>query len=257
MRQLKTGEFFGKTDQILKLNGLTLTDTVYTHPYVDWHYHEHAYFTFILQGAVLEGNKQDVFNCSSGSLLYHHHQEPHYNIKPDLYTRGFHVELEAEWFHRFDLSSPEGTLHIANPEVKIILYQLFSEMKLNDKFSDLSIQSLLLKSFENKSGKIEWIPRLKEILHDEENITLDYLSKELGLHPVHISRMFPKYFHCTISEYLRKVKVTNAARLLPNTSLSLTEIALSCGFSDQSHFNRCFKSTFGVVPSAYRQLFTC
>jgi len=48
MKHLKTGEFFGDTDQVLKLDGLTLADTVYTHPYVDLHSHEHAYFTFIL-----------------------------------------------------------------------------------------------------------------------------------------------------------------------------------------------------------------
>jgi len=204
MRQLRIGEFFGQTDQTVKLDGLTMTDTVYTHSHVDWHYHEHAYFTFILQGAVLEGNRKDVFHCSPGSLLYHHHQEPHYNIKPEGFTRGFHLELEPAWFSRFNLSSPEGSLYITDPAVKVLLYKIFREMKLNDSYSNLSIEYLLLRSFDQNDHKPQWMPRLKEILYEEATISLDYLSKELGLHPVHISRMFAKYFDCTLGEYLRK-----------------------------------------------------
>ncbi|WP_157682168.1 hypothetical protein [Mucilaginibacter mallensis] len=93
MMQLKMGEFFGNTDQLLRLDGLTLTDTIYTYSYVDWHYHEHAYFTFIVQGEVLEGTRQELLRCSPGTLLYHRHQEPHYNIKPNMFTRDFHVRM--------------------------------------------------------------------------------------------------------------------------------------------------------------------
>lgn len=257
MKQLRTGEFFGETDQTMRLDGLTLTDTVYTHSYVDWHYHEHAYFTFILQGAVMEGNRKDVFHCSPGSLLYHNHQEPHYNIKPEGFTRGFHLELEPAWFNRFDLHSPEGSLNIKSPDVKFLLYKMFQEMKLNDSFSSLSIECLLLRSFGKDEGKPQWMPRLKEILCEEATISLDYLSKELGLHPVHISRMFAKYFDCTLGEYLRKLKVERSMKLLPDAELSITEIAFNCGFADQSHFIRCFRSVFGTTPSVYRKLFAC
>lgn len=52
MNLLHTGEFVRQTNETLQVNGLTLTDTEYTHAYVDWHYHENAYFTFILQGGV-------------------------------------------------------------------------------------------------------------------------------------------------------------------------------------------------------------
>ena len=62
MKHLKTGQFYGITNETIHLAGVTLTDTEYTHEKVDWHYHENAYFTFLLEGAVLEGNKR----CSVG-----------------------------------------------------------------------------------------------------------------------------------------------------------------------------------------------
>lgn len=58
MKQSQTGEFYGQTNKTINLEGITLTDTVYTLDKVDWHYHENAYFTFILQGNVIEGNKK-------------------------------------------------------------------------------------------------------------------------------------------------------------------------------------------------------
>jgi cupin superfamily acireductone dioxygenase involved in methionine salvage len=58
MNTLRNGEYFGKTNDIVTIEELTITDTEYTHPYVDWHYHENAYFTFLLQGNMIEGNKK-------------------------------------------------------------------------------------------------------------------------------------------------------------------------------------------------------
>ena len=101
MKKLLTGQFYGQTNQTIYLDGITLTDTEYTHDKVDWHYHENAYFTFILQGNVIEGNKKEVYNCSEGSLLFHNWQEPHYNIKPTGFTRGFQIELEQKWIDAF------------------------------------------------------------------------------------------------------------------------------------------------------------
>jgi AraC family transcriptional regulator len=97
MDNLKTGQFFGTTNETIHLTGITLTDTEYTHDKVDWHYHENSYFTFILNGKLVEGNKKETHTCESGGLIFHNWQEPHYNIKPKGYTRGFHIELKTQW----------------------------------------------------------------------------------------------------------------------------------------------------------------
>lgn len=48
---------------------------------VGWHYHENPHLTFILRGAVIEGTKKHVYQCSPGELLFHGAFEPHYNAK--------------------------------------------------------------------------------------------------------------------------------------------------------------------------------
>lgn len=266
MKKLYTGQFHGQTNNTIVMNGLTLTDTEYTHEKVDWHYHENAYFTFILQGNVVEGNREEVYNCSAGSLLFHNWQEPHYNIKPEGFTRGFHVELEKTWLKNSDLGLGDltGSMNIQNTDVKLLFYNIFKETKINDETTHLSIESLLLQVLKQMlqvddhsfKKKPVWVARIKEILNEtfSEKLTLGDLSKTLDIHPAHLSRDFPKYFQCTLGNYVRKLKIQKSLLLLSKKSISLTDISFECGFADQSHFNRCFKEIMGVSPFAYRKL---
>ena len=266
MKHLKTGQFHGQTNNTILLNGLTLTDTEYTHDKVDWHYHENAYFTFILQGNVIEGNKNEVYNCSAGSLLFHNWQEAHYNIKPDGFTRGFHIELKKKWLQNLNLSLGDltGSMNIQNTDLKLLLYKIFKETKINDETAPLSIESLVLQVLGQMLQDTEmslkknpiWVTKIIEILNEtfSEKLTLTGLSNSLGIHPAHLSRDFPKHFQCTLGNYIRKLKIQKSLSLLSKKTISLSDITFECGFADQSHFNRCFKDIMGVTPFAYRKL---
>lgn len=175
MNTLRNGEFFGKTNETLDFGGLVITDTEYTHPYVDWHYHENAYFTFLLQGNVIEGNKKEIYECSAGTLLYHHWEDPHYNIKPEGFTRGFHIEIPREWFESLNISKDniEGSFNIKNPELKLLMYKIFKESKINDNASETSTHQLLLHIFNQLSPqktpserKPLWVKQINEFLHE-------------------------------------------------------------------------------------------
>ena len=267
MRQLTTGQFYGQTNQKLEIGGIILTDTEYTHDWVDWHYHENAYFTFILQGNVLEGNKKEVYNCTSGDLLFHNWQEPHYNRKPEGYTRGFQIEVRPEWIRQsgIALDQVQGSLKLHDPELKLLFFSLFRETKMDDITTALAIETLLLRTFAtlheshqtDRKNKPLWVGQLREILHDSypENLLLQELSLNLGIHPVHLSRDFSKYFHCNLGDYIRKLKIEKSLILLSQKQFSLQDITFACGFSDQSHFTRSFRIMMGTTPSDYRKLY--
>ena len=97
---------------------------------------------------------------------------------------------------------------------------------------------------------------MKEVIHDrwDEKLTLKELSAAAGVHPVTISKNFPKHFSCSLGEYMRRVKVEKSVRLIRQKHATLTEIALRCGFADQSHFIRTFKAATGFLPKEFRKL---
>jgi AraC-like DNA-binding protein len=66
-------------------------------------------------------------------------------------------------------------------------------------------------------------------------------------------RQFLAGFHLTPQKYLRKLRLRIASRALIYTDQSLSEVALSCGFADQSHFTREFRRQFDRTPRDYRE----
>jgi AraC-like DNA-binding protein len=66
-------------------------------------------------------------------------------------------------------------------------------------------------------------------------------------------RQFSAAFHLTPHKFLRKLRLRIASRALVSTDETLSEIALKCGFADQSHFSREFRRQFGRTPRDYRE----
>lgn len=260
---LRSGEFFGTHYKKSVFDNILLTDTEYIHRNVDWHYHENPYFTFLLQGKLFESNKKQSYFLKAGSLLFHNWQDAHFNIKPPEYARGFHVEMNINWFLNFNfkLSDFEGSINLENPVIKTLMNKVFVESKINDQYSNLSIEVLLLEIFGNlketeakQHTNPNWVNKLKELLYEEEtNYSLKTLSLALEIHPVHLSREFPKYFGTGLGNFIRLTKLNKALYLIASNQFSMTEICYQCGFYDQSHFISNFKKIYSSTPSKLLQ----
>jgi AraC-like DNA-binding protein len=86
--------------------------------------------------------------------------------------------------------------------------------------------------------------------HEITNRTLASISN-MSLRA--FERRFLATFHLTPQRFLRKLRLRIASRALVYTDEPLSEIALSCGFADQSHFSREFRRQFGRTPREYRE----
>ncbi len=259
MNILKKGEFFGTHCQKLTFENIIITDTEYTHPKVDWHYHENPYFTYLLQGKLFESNKKESYHLAPGSLLFHNWQDAHYNIKPPEYTRGFHIELNENWFSNYDIqiTNFEGSINIKNPLTKNLMTKVYVESKINDQYSNLGIETLLIEIFRNiklskkiSTKKPDWVNKLQELLLEERmDYSLNNLRSILGIHPIHLSRAFHRYFGTSLSNYIRVVKVNKAFCLIASNKISMADIYYQCGFYDQSHFISSFKRIYNTSPT--------
>ena len=85
------------------------------------------------------------------------------------------------------------------------------------------------------------------------NLSLQALAKESGYSRRHFQRMFRAAMGCNPHNYLLNLRIERARKLLPNATLSLTEIALECGFSSHSHLTSAFHRVIGVTPARYRR----
>jgi AraC family transcriptional regulator len=268
MENLEKGRFFGISKKQFNLNGLTIVDSEFA-LYTDcpWHYHHNAHFALTTKGNLVETHRTEQFQLSAGSLLYNHSQEPHCNSKYSDLVSALHIDIDARWFKMYDFnpSRIEGVHLIRDPIIKNIFHRLFIEVRSFDNASNLSIESMVLQSVAKisqakdieSSGKPEWVRKTKDLLYDRynENLSLRDIALAINLHPGYLCQQFPIHFHCNFGDFIRKIKIEKAIQLiLCQPQLSLTGIAYSCGFSDQSHFIRLFKKNTGITPLAFRRM---
>lgn len=87
----------------------------------------------------------------------------------------------------------------------------------------------------------------------EEPLGIEELADYVGLSRRRIERLFQNHLETTPSRYYLELRITHARRLLLQSSASISNIAVACGFVSSTHFSHCFKDFFGVSPSQARQ----
>lgn len=85
------------------------------------------------------------------------------------------------------------------------------------------------------------------------NFGLVDLAALVGYSPDHFSRLFKQAFHQTPYQYVLSRRIERAMAMLRDERLSIAEIALACGFSNQGHLTTAFKRRTGTTPGAYRK----
>lgn len=86
-----------------------------------------------------------------------------------------------------------------------------------------------------------------------ETIDLETTAKHVGLSPFHFLRVFSNVLGVTPHQYLLRVRLRRAARLLADDSRSVTDVAFDAGFADLSNFVRTFHRAAGVSPREFRR----
>ena len=264
MKILKRGSYYGIKKSERQKTGFVLSEYGYHIPQTDWHYHENPYFMFVIEGNLKDINRKGTTLCPPGSFIFHNWQDIHMNTKETNRAKGFHIELDRDWLMEKtgDYKLWEGSTFIKDPRLHQTFLKIYDEFHLDDQHSEVSLDLLIIqlcselyaKDEFNLKTKPDWVNRLREMLHDDPlNVTLESLSKEINIHPVHLSRSVPKYFGTTLGDYIRRCKLKQSFHLMLGANHSLTEVAYLSGFADQSHFTRTFRHYFGETPNSFRQ----
>lgn len=69
----------------------------------------------------------------------------------------------------------------------------------------------------------------------------------------HVCRQARRHLGATPTQYVNRIRIRHAAKLLAGSSMRLDQIAGECGVTNQSHFHKLFRDAYGTTPSAYRR----
>lgn len=156
--------------------------------------------------------------------------------------------------------------HIVDQEGKFLCDELIDTYDNYSKFkvAKMRLKILALVEFlaENYSEETietedvkqtEFVRKIIEYINENfaEEITIDYLSKHAGYSKAYLSRQFKIATGLTIIEYINYIRCINAHEMLTHdNSMTVSEVALECGFANMSYFSRTYKKVIGKLPSA-------
>ena len=102
---------------------------------------------------------------------------------------------------------------------------------------------------------MDWLNRMNAVIdYIEEHLTgeisYDEIARLACTTTYHFQRMFPYVTGVTLSEYIRRRRLTDAAFMLQHTGAKVIDVALRYGYESQAAFTRAFKNLHGVTPAA-------
>jgi AraC family transcriptional regulator len=269
-RPLRGGQFFGSVRHRIESSGAVFSDLRHPIPRkLPMHSHELPFFGLLLRGCYGEHYGRQHQQFSPMSVMFRPAGIPHQDEIAPGGLRFFHIELRPLWKQRIAECSGRlvsGCEDSRGGSLFWLSMNLFRETFAAEFPDSLCVESLLAElsglaarlALEERKYPPAWLARVLEKLHAEHanQLTLDDLGVEAGVHPVHLSRVFRRFHREGIGEYTRRLRIRAASRLLVDRDLSLAEISLRVGFADQSHFTRAFRHVAGLTPHAFRsQLF--
>lgn len=89
--------------------------------------------------------------------------------------------------------------------------------------------------------------------HYTEPLSRQDIARTVGYNESYISHIFSDTLHTTLTDYITALRLDDARRLLTDTTLTVSQIALSLGFGSIRSFNRVFSRQVGITPTAYRK----
>lgn len=97
---------------------------------------------------------------------------------------------------------------------------------------------------------------IEVVLSDlQKKVSVEELSRAVNLSPSRLRSLFRVETGTSLARYIRIMRMRQAKHLLETTFLSVKEIMLQVGLSNESHFVRNFKKIFGLAPVKYRDRF--
>ena len=263
---LGAGNFHGAVQRKWEQCGAIFTDLRHTLPRkLPSHAHELSFFALMLEGEYGERYERRETQFRPFTVHFRPAGIPHQDEIGPRGVRFFEIEIRPSWRER--LAECSAPLDLAQDDCKggpllwlgMKMYREFRGMAGAD---ELFVESLLAEMLgqvarrrrEEVKQPPAWMDRIREKLAAEycERLTLDELSREAGVHPVHLSRVFRKYTGDGIGDYVHRLRLRAACEQMLAPEWSLAEISINAGFADQSHFTRAFRKTTGMTPAAFR-----
>jgi AraC family transcriptional regulator len=226
------------------------------------HTHDRPSVSVVLRGVIEESSAHRTDCVQPLSVIVRAAGVPHADVYGPSGCKTLQIALPAEMpMGELDLPNHRVTwLHNGGQALRSLLQLLKGSPQMESSAIGFALCEVLAEVAEGHALAGDppgWLVRVKELIDNSSPLTswsLRDLQRQSGVHPVHVTRQFRRYYKCTIREYLKYRRVRAAVALVAESSLTLTEVAHHFAYADQAHFCRAFRAIAHLTAGDYRQL---
>ncbi len=127
---------------------------------------------------------------------------------------------------------------------------------LRNKFSGAQEQAGKIESLQLTSSDEALMNRIMKTINEhiaEPSLSVEMLAASVGLSRVHLHRKLKELTNLSSRDFIRNIRMQQAAKLLKEKKLSISDVAYAVGYNNLSHFSNTFKELFGKTPKEYMQ----
>ena len=258
----------GKIIKTVDVGGLVLTEA--WHPpemEIPAHHHEYASMMCVIAGASQISFARQNQYCTSYDLTFMPPGETHASQYSRVGAQCLLVEIKPQRLdsiRQFSRVLDEAAYH-SGGMLSGFMKKIYREFCFLDSASPLAIEGLMFELLAHSSREKQertmpnpprWLRLAKDYIHEHfaQPMSLNKVAANVGIHPAHLAKLFRQEYRCTVGEYIRELRLDQAAQELLSSDKSLVEIAASVGFYDQSHFTNAFRLKMGVSPAQFRKM---
>ena len=131
--------------------------------------------------------------------------------------------------------------------------------RLKGKFSGALKQNDKVEKIEVKGNDEELMERIMKVVNEnmsDSDFNVEKMCDEVGVSRTQLHRKLKEMTGVPTSEFLRNIRLNEAARLIRERKINITQVSYMVGFANNSHFSTAFKKYFGMSPSEYAAKYT-
>ena len=107
-----------------------------------------------------------------------------------------------------------------------------------------------------KSPDEQLLERVMKVINKNignSDLSVDMIAEEVGMSRVHLHRKMKEIIGQSPHDFIRQLRLEQAARLLATGEMNISEVAYTCGFSNAASFSTTFKNSYGLTPTEYME----
>lgn len=227
------------------------------------HIHYYIELVFVLDGEVILTKDDMTLHLKKDDMAIVMPYEIHgfkTDKNSDILVIGFQPEYISEYKQMFSGKTFEKPVSIMNERIKSFIPET-AERKDADIFEIKAMLYSVIAEFAKNSGLKNSMVAQNDTLrraiiyiskHYTEEINLKKVASEIGVTPVHLSRILSSESVMCFTEIINCMRLREAKRLLEQTDMPISELAYEAGFGSIRNFNRIFEKYFNCMPKEVR-----